>query len=196
MKILSVNVGSAEPAACSNAPCDTTGIDKQPVETPVQVSPPGRPGVGGSGVAGDAVCNLRSHGGDDRAVYAFAREDLDGWESELGRRLPNGTFGENLTTLGIDVRAALVGERWRIGPAVVLEVTGARIPCRTFAQPAAIGRRPERGAVSRGGRRALASCASDGGHTSLCTSRASSFAPCEALCRTAHVRQHRVLKER
>ncbi|MBL1100241.1 MOSC domain-containing protein [Streptomyces coffeae] len=133
MKILSVNVGSAKPVAFTDAASGMTGIDKQPVEGPVRVSAPGRPGVGASGVAGDAVCDLRSHGGDDRAVYAFAREDLDSWEPELGRPLANGGFGENLTTLGIDLREALVGERWRIGPKVVLEVTGGRIPCRTFA---------------------------------------------------------------
>ncbi|MEU8824744.1 MOSC domain-containing protein [Streptomyces sp. NPDC048636] len=133
MKILSVNVGRARPAAFTGAPSGTTGIDKRPVEGPVGVSPPGRPGVGASGVAGDAVCDVRSHGGDDRAVYAFAREDLDGWEHELGRPLANGMFGENLTTLGIDLSEALVGECWRVGPTVVLEVTGGRIPCRTFA---------------------------------------------------------------
>ncbi|MEU6079409.1 MOSC domain-containing protein [Streptomyces sp. NPDC047108] len=144
MKILSVNVGSAKPAAYANAASGTTGIEKHPVETSVHVSPPGPPGAGGSGLAGDVVCDLRSHGGDDRAVYAFAREDLDSWEHELGRPLANGTFGENLTTLGIDLRHALVGERWKVGSDVVLEVTGARIPCRTFA-----GRLGEKGWLRR-----------------------------------------------
>ncbi|WP_431773949.1 MOSC domain-containing protein [Streptomyces cucumeris] len=133
MKILSVNVGSAKPVAFTDAPSGKTGIDKRPVEGPVRVDSPGPPGVGASGVSGDAVCDLRFHGGNDRAVYAFAREDLDGWEHELGRSLANGAFGENLTTLGIDLREALIGERWRVGPRVVLEVTGGRIPCRTFA---------------------------------------------------------------
>jgi MOSC domain-containing protein YiiM len=83
-------------------------------------------------VGGDAVCDLRHHGGSDQAVYAFAREDLDFWEGELGRPLGNGAFGENLTTSGIDIRGALIGERWRIGPDLVLEATSGRIPCRTF----------------------------------------------------------------
>jgi MOSC domain-containing protein YiiM len=65
-------------------------------------------------------------------VYAVAREDLDDWERELGRALANGGFGENLTTEGVDVSGALIGERWRIGPDVVLEVTSGRIPCATF----------------------------------------------------------------
>ena len=66
-------------------------------------------------------------------MYAFAREDLDFWERELGRPLANGSFGENLTTSGLDVSGAKIGERWRIGDELVLEVTSGRIPCRTFA---------------------------------------------------------------
>ncbi|MER8095240.1 MOSC domain-containing protein [Streptomyces goshikiensis] len=117
----------------TDAPGGATGIDKQPVTGPVRVAPAGPPGVGGSGVGGDSVCDLRFHGGADRAVYAFAREDLDDWQRELGRALGNGSFGENLTVLGMDLRHALIGERWRVGPDAVLEVTGGRIPCRTFA---------------------------------------------------------------
>ncbi|MFI0448030.1 MOSC domain-containing protein [Actinomadura sp. 6N118] len=133
MKILSLNLGPAKPMTFTDAPSGMTGIDKQPVSGPVHVASPGPPGIGASGVAGDSVCDLRFHGGDDRAVYAFAREDLDTWEQELGRPLTNGTFGENLTTIGIELRDVLVGERWRVGSEVVLEVTGGRIPCRTFA---------------------------------------------------------------
>ncbi|MDX2783804.1 MOSC domain-containing protein, partial [Streptomyces caniscabiei] len=77
-------------------------------------------------------CNTEHHGGDDQAVYAFAREDLDDWERELGRTLPSGVFGENLTTEGLDVSGALIGERWRIGSEVVLEVTSGRVPCLNF----------------------------------------------------------------
>jgi MOSC domain-containing protein YiiM len=65
-------------------------------------------------------------------VYAYAREDLDTWEARLGRPLRNGMFGENLTTEGIDVNGALIGERWRIGSDVILEVSCPRIPCGTF----------------------------------------------------------------
>ncbi|MCX4548816.1 MOSC domain-containing protein [Streptomyces sp. NBC_01387] len=132
MKLLSVNVGKARSAAYTDAVGGMTGVDKRPVEGPVRVFSPGPPGVGAGGVEGDSVCDLRFHGGDDRAVYAFAREDLDAWERELGRPLADGAFAENLTTGGVDVTGALIGERWRVGPEVVLEVTGGRIPCRTF----------------------------------------------------------------
>ena len=133
MTLLSVNAGRARAADYTDSASGMTGIDKRPVDGPVRIEAPGAPGVGASGVAGDAVCDLRFHGGDDRAAYAFAREDMDLWERELGRELANGSFGENLTTLGLDVNGALIGERWRIGEDVVLEVTGGRIPCRTFA---------------------------------------------------------------
>lgn len=111
-----------------------TGIDKRPVDGPVQVRAPGPKGSGlGSGLVGDKIFDTAHHGGDDQAVYAYAREDLDAWETELGRALPGGVFGENLTTSDVDVTGALIGERWRVGEQVVLEVAVPRIPCRTFA---------------------------------------------------------------
>ncbi|MEV5594923.1 MOSC domain-containing protein [Streptomyces sp. NPDC052496] len=143
MKLLSVNVGRPGPMGYPGA-TGSTGIGKQPVDGPVAVSAPGPKGVAGSGLAGDAVVNLQHHGGDDQAVYAYAREDLDVWEQELGRELPAGLFGENLTTSGLDVTHARIGERWRVGPRLLLEVTSARIPCMTFQ-----GRMGEPGWIKR-----------------------------------------------
>lgn len=132
--LLSVNVGRATTAELGGFTAGLgTGIDKRPVDGPVAVAAPGPRGVGGSGLAGDNITHLHLHGGDDQAVYAYAREDLDRWQRELDRTLPDGTFGENFTTRGIDVTGALVGERWRVGPDLVLEVTSPRIPCRMFA---------------------------------------------------------------
>ncbi|WP_328769223.1 MOSC domain-containing protein [Streptomyces sp. NBC_00286] len=132
MKLLSLNLGRPEVTEHTDQPERVTGIDKRPVDGPVRVTAPGPKGVGASGVAGDAVCHTKHHGGDHQAVYAFAREDLDDWERELGHTLASGTFGENLTTEGLDVTGAKIGERWRIGSEVVLEVTSGRIPCNTF----------------------------------------------------------------
>ena len=132
MKLLSLNLGRPKAVDYTDQAEGVTGIDKRPVDGPVRVAAPGPKGVGGSGLAGDAVCDRRHHGGEDQAVYAFAREDLDGWERELGRPLTDGMFGENLTTEGIDVSGAKIGERWRVGSEVVLEVTSGRIPCLTF----------------------------------------------------------------
>ena len=129
--VLSVNVGVVGPTAHSDV--RVTGIDKRPVTDAVMVREPGPRGVGGSGVVGDPICDLRHHGGSDQAVYAYAREDLDFWEGELDRPLRCGAFGENLTTTDLDVTGALIGERWQVGDGCVLEVTSPRIPCRTFA---------------------------------------------------------------
>ncbi|MER6001201.1 MOSC domain-containing protein [Nonomuraea angiospora] len=130
MKLLSVNVGRPRPNPWKGL--SATGIDKRPVSGPVAVSAPGPKGTGEVGLAGDRVYDVKNHGGVHQAVYAYAREDLDTWQAELGRPLANGVFGENLTTLGLDVNGALIGERWRIGSDVVLEVSCARIPCGTF----------------------------------------------------------------
>jgi len=132
--LLSVNVATQT----LPTPHDTgrTGIGKQPVSRPVPVCDPGPKRIGHphpSGLAGDLVCTTQHHGGTDQAVYAYAREDLDWWEQELGYELPAGRFGENLTTQGLDLTNALVGERWRIGATVVVQVTSPRIPCATFA---------------------------------------------------------------
>jgi MOSC domain-containing protein YiiM len=130
MKLLSVNVG--QPRLNPWKGMKLTGIDKRPVEGPVMVKPPRAKGMGMVGLAGDRVYDVRNHGGPDLAVYAYAREDLDFWAAQLGRELPNGVFGENLTTEAADVNGALIGERWRIGQVVVLEASLPRVPCGTF----------------------------------------------------------------
>ncbi|OMH23374.1 hypothetical protein BKD30_13385 [Tersicoccus phoenicis] len=109
-----------------------TGIHKLPASGPVAVSDPGPRSTGvGSGLAGDVIGDHRHHGGTDQAVYAFGRAELDHWAGRLGRDLPAGAFGENLTIGGYDVDGAVLGERWRIGD-VELQVTGPRLPCGTF----------------------------------------------------------------
>lgn len=111
----------------------STGIGKRPVNGPVEVRAPGpKQGGLGSGLVGDYIGDGKHHGGNSQAVYAFQREDLDYWQDRLGRLLPNGHFGENLTTLGLDLNEARLGERWRIGAGVLLQVTTPRIPCVTF----------------------------------------------------------------
>jgi len=131
--VLSVNV--ARVRANPDAPSRSTGIDKAAASGAVMVRPPGPMGGGlGSGLVGDTIGNQKFHGGDDQAVYAYAREDLDGWETRLDRTLTNGMFGENLTTSGVEVTHARIGERWRIGTdGLVLEVSAPRTPCRTFS---------------------------------------------------------------
>lgn len=116
-----------------------TAIDKRAVEGPVR--------IGSYGVHADVQADRKHHGGLDKALYAYADEDAAFWERELDRTLPPGFFGENLRTEGIDVNAALVGERWRIGDRVEVEVTMPRTPCQTFARW--VGADAERGWVRR-----------------------------------------------
>jgi MOSC domain-containing protein YiiM len=118
-KVLSVNVGRPRTVE-HNGRLVTTAIYKQPVA--------GRIAVRGVNLDGDDQADRTVHGGVDKAVYAYAREDYDWWESELGREVGPGTFGENLTVAGIDLREALVGERWRVGSAE-FEVSEPRFPC-------------------------------------------------------------------
>ena len=101
-----------------------TGIFKQPVE--------GSVAVGELGLEGDVQADRRVHGGNDQAVYAYAIEDVAWWESELGRELGPGFFGENLTLRGLDVSGAEPGDRWKAG-GVTLEVTFPRTPCQKLA---------------------------------------------------------------
>jgi MOSC domain-containing protein YiiM len=131
MKVLSVNMAVPHPNPAKGL--TMTGIDKRPVDHPVEIRAPGPKRIGlHSGLVGDQIGDTRHHGGDDQAVYAYAREDYDWWQESLGRELPGGYFGENLTTLGVDVNGAVIGEVWRIGDALRLQPTFGRIPCATF----------------------------------------------------------------
>lgn len=103
-----------------------TGIDKRPVPGPVEVR--------AIGLEGDRQVDTVNHGGPEKAVYAYAAEDLDRWSAELGRDLAAGMFGENLLTSGVEVTGAVIGEQWAIGRAgLLLEVTMPRTPCYKFA---------------------------------------------------------------
>jgi MOSC domain-containing protein YiiM len=93
-----------------------------------KVSVTGRVAARGVNLEGDEQADRKAHGGPDKAVYAYAVEDLRWWQNEIGRSIPYGGFGENLTTEGIEVNDALVGERWEIGTAV-FEISEPRVPC-------------------------------------------------------------------
>jgi len=129
--LVSVNVGV--PRANPWKSAGTTGIDKRPLAEPVLVTAPAPKGAGDVGLAGDHAYDVGHHGGTDQAVYAYASEDFAAFAYRVGRPLrPGRDFGENLTTSGLDVNGAIVGERWRVGSDVVLEVSCPRIPCATF----------------------------------------------------------------
>jgi MOSC domain-containing protein YiiM len=117
--LVSVNVGTPRPISYRGRQV-MTGIWKEPVD--------GRVAVRGVNVDGDDQADRKVHGGVDKAIYAYSREDYEWWEGELARSMDPGTFGENLTTSGVDLNQAQIGERWRVGTAV-LEVSEPRFPC-------------------------------------------------------------------
>ncbi|HEY8523977.1 MAG TPA: MOSC domain-containing protein [Acidimicrobiales bacterium] len=123
--VVSVNVGTPRTVEWRGRPV-TTAIWKSPVHGPVPLA--------GVNLAGDDQADRRVHGGPDKAVYAYATEDYAWWATAwpegpgAGEPLAPGTFGENLTTTGLDLTGASIGDRWHVGDAV-LEVAGPRQPC-------------------------------------------------------------------
>ena len=118
-RLLSVNVGRVRLFEYNRRPAKSA-IWKTPVT--------GRIAARGVNLEGDEQADRKAHGGPDKAIYAYAVEDLHWWQQELARPLVYGAFGENLTTEGIAVNDALIGERWEIGTTVV-EVSEPRVPC-------------------------------------------------------------------
>ena len=119
LRVLSVNVGSIRAIEWRGG-IVTTGIWKHPAS--------GRVALRGVNFAGDDQADRTAHGGPDKAVYAYAREDYEFWREQEGIETSIGLFGENLTLEGIDLSSALVGERWSVGSAL-LEVAQPRLPC-------------------------------------------------------------------
>lgn len=129
-RVLSTNI--ARPLTVSGKSSRQTGIHKVPVGS-LDVFVPGPQYGDGPGVTGDFVGDSKHHGGAEKAVYLYAREELDYWGEQAGTNYPHGMFGENITTTGINWSETLVNQRFSIGSAV-LEVSSPRQPCRTFAE--------------------------------------------------------------
>lgn len=138
-RVLSVNVGLPREVPRGKGTI-RTAIWKSPVA--------GRVAARDDHLEGDEAADRRVHGGYDKAVYAYSREDYEWWEAELDRRLEPASFGENLTTQGLDLNAAKVGERWRIGT-VLLEVSEPRLPCLKLGLRMGHSRFPKRFANAR-----------------------------------------------
>jgi MOSC domain-containing protein YiiM len=123
MKLVSINIG-VERTQQSKDYVETTGIYKSPVSKPVEIK--------SLGIEGDAICDVKHHGGPDQAIYVYGSADYEWWSKELGREISPGTFGENLTISELASADFNVGDCLHIG-GVTLQVTAPRIPCGTFA---------------------------------------------------------------
>lgn len=121
--VVSVNVGLPKAVPYETTSLPTTGIEKRPVDGPVRIT--------FDGVEGNAVADTVNHGDEYMRVYAYSVEDYAWWQAQLQQSLEPGHFAEQLTTAGIDLNAALVGETWRVGTAL-LQIAHVRIPCLTF----------------------------------------------------------------
>jgi MOSC domain-containing protein YiiM len=119
----SVNVGAPQPVQV-NGHTVLTAIWKHPAS--------GRVLLRGVNLLGDDQADRRVHGGPEKAVYAYAREDIDWWENELQHPLGAAPFGENLTVKGLPVSEAVIGEQWTVGSAL-LQVAQPRLPCFKLA---------------------------------------------------------------
>jgi MOSC domain-containing protein YiiM len=124
VKLVSVNIGQERPIQNAKA-SGKTGIYKLPVLEPVKVIR--------LGLAGDAICDVENHGGEDQAVYLYGTPDYAWWSEVLGYEVAAGTFGENLTISELESARMSVGDRFQIRK-VILEVTAPRIPCVTLAR--------------------------------------------------------------
>jgi MOSC domain-containing protein YiiM len=118
--LLSINSGQAQHIPGYKP---LTGIVKRPVANAE---------IERLGLAGDAICDRKHHGGADQAIYAYFADDYQFWADQLDRRIEPGTFGDNLTISGVEGRNVAIGDRFALGP-VLLEVTYHRTPCMTFA---------------------------------------------------------------
>lgn len=118
-EIISINVGLSREFDY-NGSTEKSAIWKDPINGEVYAK--------GINLDGDEQADRKAHGGYDKAVYAYAMEDITWWEKKLHRKITPGMFGENLTLSSVQTNSALIGEKWKVGE-TILEVSEPRIPC-------------------------------------------------------------------
>src|SRR5271166_4994560 len=124
VKIISLNVARPRLFVYKGTTINTA-IFKEPVSGPVQLRT--------LNLDGDRQADLSVHGGPYKAVYGYPSEHYPRWREELsGMKLPAGMFGENFTTEGLSESNLHVGDRLKIGTAIVM-VRQPRTPCYKLA---------------------------------------------------------------
>lgn len=120
MKLIAINVSQPVDVNYRNK-IVSTGIFKKPVKGDVIVRP--------QGLTGDQQVDLKNHGGEHKAVYAFSEHHYDYWRKHLNQpELSFGQFGENLTISNLDEATLCIGDQIQIGDCI-LEITQPRVPC-------------------------------------------------------------------
>lgn len=120
MKLISINVSLAVEVEHNNK-IISTGIFKKPVNGDIL--------VGHQGLFADQQADLKNHGGEHKAVYAFSEHHYDYWRERLNKpELTFGQFGENLTISNLDEASLCIGDRLQISDCI-LEITQPRVPC-------------------------------------------------------------------
>lgn len=124
MQVISVNVGLPREVIWKGVTVQT-GIFKDPVDRSVKIKK--------LNLAGDQQADLTVHGGAEKAVYAYPAEHYEYWR----KKLPDvpfswGKFGENLTTEGLTENTLCIGDRLKVGAAILM-VTQPRMPCYKLA---------------------------------------------------------------
>lgn len=87
--------------------------------------------VGPLGLDGDEQADLSVHGGPDKAIHHYPADHYPFWRTMTGGNPlldAPGAFGENISTLGMTERDACIGDRFRLGTALV-EISQGRQPC-------------------------------------------------------------------
>ncbi|MCP1224215.1 MOSC domain-containing protein [Sebaldella sp. S0638] len=119
MKLMSVNIGK-EKTYDFDGFIIKSGLEKSPVFDNVFIHK--------LGVTGDEQAEKVVHGGVDKAVCLYPFEHYEYWENTLNRKMPENSFGENLTVQGMTEKDVCIGDIFQIGE-VVLQITQPRQPC-------------------------------------------------------------------
>ena len=104
-------------------PDEPSAIVKQPLSGPVTITP--------RGIAGDEQADRVHHGGPDMAIHHYAFDHYAYWRGQLGEHPllgQPGAFGENISTTGLAESTVFLGDRFRLGTALI-EVSQGRQPC-------------------------------------------------------------------
>jgi len=120
LKLVSINVSLPVEIEYNNK-LISTGIFKKPVTGDILIS--------SQGLINDQQADLKNHGGEHKAVYAFSENHYDYWRKKLNKpELAFGQFGENITISNLDEATLCIGDQIQIGDCI-LEITQPRVPC-------------------------------------------------------------------